>query len=82
MFGDIGKMMKQVNEMKSKMKDVEKELNSMVLKAISSATLTSSATSVLITLLVLKKSKTNVPLFFRLEKTDCKVRILSALLSK
>jgi DNA-binding YbaB/EbfC family protein len=35
MFGDIGKMMKQVNEMKSKMKDVEKELNSMLLKASS-----------------------------------------------
>ncbi len=36
MFGDIGKMMKQVNEMKAKMKDVEKELNSMVIKGTSS----------------------------------------------
>ncbi len=36
MFGDIGKMMKQVNEMKTKMKDVEKELNALVLLASSS----------------------------------------------
>lgn len=36
MFGDVGKMMKQVNEMKSKMKDVEKELNSLVIKGSSS----------------------------------------------
>ena len=35
MLGDIGKMMKQVNEMKSKMKDVEKELNSLILKGAS-----------------------------------------------
>lgn len=36
MLGDIGKMMKQVNEMKSKMKNVEKELSSLILKGASS----------------------------------------------
>ncbi|MFC1517281.1 YbaB/EbfC family nucleoid-associated protein [Candidatus Margulisiibacteriota bacterium] len=35
MLGDIGKMMKQVNEMKSKMKDVEKELKNLILKGSS-----------------------------------------------
>jgi nucleoid-associated protein EbfC len=35
MFGDMGKMMKQVSEMKSKMKDAEKELNALVVKGAS-----------------------------------------------
>jgi DNA-binding YbaB/EbfC family protein len=32
MFGDMGKMMQQVKEMKSKMKDVEKELTGIVIE--------------------------------------------------